>query len=175
MKTIILMGTILVSSIANAGLTTTKTMVTKDPSAKQIEVAIKILTEAVAAKKAGNEKAFKAKLEKAKKYQEKYQATKVFNAAFIAKVGKKKINYFEDIEFNDYSDLRYDVMITETCFNGDVAEANKLLSQMVKDDVLNYDEEWFDNNKVKNANTISIDFVDGPNEYSEARKISKCN
>ncbi len=175
MKTIFLLGTILVSSIANAGLATTKTMVTMDPSTKQIEVAIEILAEAITAKKAGNDKVFKAKLEKAKKYQEKYQVLKVFNAAFIAKVGKKKINYFEDIEFNDYSDIRYDVRVTETCFNGDVAEANKLLSQMISDDVLNYDEEWFDNNKVKNANTISIDFIDGPNEYSEARKISKCN
>ena len=158
-----------------ASLTKTKIEVLKDPTVKQLEKAREILTEAIEAKKNGDLAKFQSKLKKAKKYQQKRKASKTYNAAFLATLmDSHKVNYFVEILDDDFSELRYEVMIDKTCFVGTVKEANKLLTKMLSTDVLNYDEEWYANSRVKNNKEILVDLVDGPNEYTSTSSIFKC-
>jgi hypothetical protein len=105
-----------------------------------------------------------------------------FDVVFWAKEtkGKRKgsaINYFLGVD-NSSSDFfsyrKYDVMINETCYEGDIKEARDLLKLAVARDLLNYDEEWFENPEILGGK-LRITYVDGPGETRRYRNIKACD
>lgn len=161
---------------ASANLSTTEIETLTDPSINQIKIAIEILNEAIDAKEAGKEAVFKSKLAKANKFQKKQKKIVKYNTAFLTTAGEStELNYFGGLLSGDFDELRYEVMIEDTCFVGDSKEANKLLTAILTTDALNYDELWYENSRVKSVKEILIDQVDGPNEYKTTYSIRKCN
>ena len=166
----------ILSSICLAGsLKKTAVIEYKDPTVKQLEVAKQMIDEAIALKKKGKLTQFRAKLEKAQKFQKKYKSQRIYNAAFVATLKDgTEVNYFNMNE-DDIDQLRYETMVSETCFNGMVVEAAILFNHIAKNtDMINYDEEWYENARVQSRNSIKIDLVDGPNEYTTELAITRC-
>ena len=161
-----------VTSFAKSTLYKTEVSVQSGPSLNSIDKALLNLKEAKKAFIAKEIKTYKLLVSKAKEDLESVDKKLVYKSAFITSYSSKMVNYFDSNLMNN-TDIRYEVMINETCFNGHILSAKALLAKMIESDALNYDEVWFDNPVVKN-NTIFIDMVDGPNEYIETLKINSC-
>lgn len=174
MKTTLLAAILTLFTITSmAGTATTTITVLEEPSTSDINKAIALLQDAADAKNSGELVVYREKMKRALDYQKKQRKTKAYSAAFIASINNSVVNYFEVLDV-DFDELRYEVMVNDTCFTGDVDQANSLLEQMIASDKLNYDEEWFDNSRVNNTNELFVDLVDGPNEYTETLSILRC-
>lgn len=169
MKLLLFTILILTYVVTNAAtnLNSTDMTVTVPPSEAQLNTARAILAEALEAKKAGNTKLFLEKLELAKKFQEPKRVKKTFKAAFITMYDTTKINYFSNDE------IRYEVNIESTCFNGEVDEALALLEVAIETAAIGSDELWYENPRAK-QNKLILDLVDGPNDLRNQVSVKAC-
>lgn len=157
-----------VVSLAATTLKTTDIKISTAPSASQLETARSILLEAIEAQESGNTNLFLEKLSKAKRFQEFSLATKTYKAAFITMYDTTKINYFSDDE------IKYEVNIEDTCFVGAVDEAVALLGTAIKQSAIGSDELWYENPRIKNSRSITVDLVDGPNDLRTQVTVKSC-
>ncbi len=153
--------------LASTNLNSTELKVKKAPQPGQLEQARQLLKEAIAAQQLGDEQLFFEKLEKAKKLQEVRLGTQTFKAAFITKYDHTEINYFSNNE------IRYEVNLETTCYNGSSSEAVELLKLAMKNGLLGSDESWYENPRAK-GNSILVDLVDGPNNLRDQESIKLC-
>lgn len=160
------------STLANASLNSTSVIVKTVPGIDSILSAQLNLVKAVESFKAKDNKRYKVLIEQTKSLLEEVEKKIVYKSAFIAFYNGQLVNYFDAI-IKDYSDIRYEVMINETCFRGSIKSAKSLLDKMIEMELLNYDEVWYANPEIKDG-SLYIDMIDGPNEYSENLKIKIC-
>jgi hypothetical protein len=73
----------------------------------------------------------------------------------------------EDGHFDCAGDLRWG----SACFTGKRAEAIDLING----DNFNWDEEWLENAHFMGKDSISYEFVDGPNELREKLSMDRCD
>ena len=134
------------------------------------------MNEAIQAKEDKNTEGFRGILDNAQLLLQKQQDFQQYKAAFLFVDGELKLNYFEDVEQDEYAELQSEILLEETCFVGLSTEATKLLATiLITNGVLIYDEVWYENVRKQDEKTILVDIVDGPNETRESVKILSCN
>lgn len=79
--------------------------------------------------------------------------------------GKVTSALSEDGHFDCAGDLRWGT----ACFTGARAEAIDLINE------ISWDEEWLENAHFKGRDSISYEFVDGPNEQREKLSMDRCD
>lgn len=171
-KLVIIMVFSSLPAFAKSSLFKTDITVMNGPSIQSMEVAKMDLDKAIKALASKEISTYKSLVKSAKLKLESVEKKLTYNSAFITSFRGKMVNYFSE-ELRDESDIRYEVMINETCYKGSIYSAKALLDKLTQTDAMDYDEMWYENPVIKD-NNLFIDMVDGPNEYSETLKIKAC-
>lgn len=170
MKQVITIALLATTLSVMAKSNTTTIEVYTGPSINDLKLSAAAIDKAIEAKQAEEESSYLSQISKAKQYLKHKAKKEIFQAQFIIKTEQgQELNYLTDDQ-----NAKYYYSLDQTCFTGNIDTANLLLSTAVSEELLNFDETWYDNNKIETPQTISIVNNDGPGETKETNIISKC-
>ncbi|MDD0853850.1 hypothetical protein HBN50_12130 [Halobacteriovorax sp. GB3] len=168
MKFITFFISIALTHTASANLETTTLKFVDSASIEQMDIARELLDEAIDAKKNEELIKYKDRLKRARALLASKTTHEIeFSSSFLANLDGELFNFFED------EDLRYEVLFEESCYKGTKEEALKLLKVVIEQDLLNFDEQWYENPR-ESSEGIIVDFTDGPNDFQTSFHLFEC-